>query len=251
MRLKLHSKAISLFLIAFIIIAAGCRSHYFIVKNSYDQTGINNVQNPDSNVVKIIMPYHDSLIGKMNEVIAISRVTLKKEQPEGSLGNLVCDLIMQHYSALQPDLCVVNNGGLRIGQIKDGDITMGKIYELMPFDNSMMLLYINGKQLKQLFEKVASKNGWPVSVGVSLQIEKGKLNSAYLQGNEINESKTYKLLVSDYLANGGDDCTMLKGSPRMDLKELCRDVLIAEIKLKHQKGEKIASSIDGRITEIK
>ncbi len=228
-----------------------CHSPYFIAKKNYDLTGINNVQNDDSIVVKMIQPYHDSLQGKMNQVISFSRVTLKKEQPEGALGNLVCDLIMQHYSVLHPDLCVVNNGGLRIPQISAGDITMGKIYELMPFDNGMMLLYVNGKQLQQLFEKIASKNGWPVSGGVSLQIQKNKLISAYLQGEEINETRTYKLIVSDYLANGGDDCIMLKGAPHEDLKELFRDVLIHELKQKQLKNEKIAATIEGRIVEIK
>ena len=228
-----------------------CSSHYFITKKDFDQTQISAVQNDDSVANKMVLPYHDSIQGQMAEIIAYSRVALKKEQPEGTLGNCVCDIFMQHYTSLHPDLCIVNNGGLRIGQIAEGVITKGKIFELMPFDNSMLLLYVPGKQLKQLFEKIAQKNGWPVSDGVSLQIQKGKLISAYLQGNEINESKTYKLIVSDYLANGGDECSMLKGLPREDLKELFRDALISQLLISKSKNVKIATSISGRIVEVR
>ena len=228
-----------------------CNHRFFIAEKNYDQTTINQVQYNDSIVDKLIAPYRDSLKDKMNVVIAFSKVTLKKEQPEGSLGNFVCDLMMEHYAKLHPDLCVVNNGGLRIGQIAEGKITVGKIYELMPFDNSMLLVYVSGKNLKMLFEKIAQKNGWPVSNGISLQIQSGKLISAYLNGDEIADAKTYRLIVSDYLANGGDECTMLKGLPKEDLKELFRDAIINQLKVKNEKGEKIAASIDGRITEVK
>ncbi len=242
---------LQLFFLATAFLWWSCGAHYFITKKDFDQTQISAVQNDDSVVTKMVLPYHDSIQGQMAEIVAYSRITLKKEQPEGTLGNFVCDILMQHYASLHPDLCVVNNGGLRIGQIAKGAITKGKIFELMPFDNSMLLLYVPGKQLKQLFEKIAQKNGCPVSDGVSLQIEKGKLFSAYLQGNEISEAKTYKLIVSDYLANGGDDCTMLKGLPREDLKELFRDALISQLLISKSKNEKIAASVSGRIVEVK
>jgi 2',3'-cyclic-nucleotide 2'-phosphodiesterase (5'-nucleotidase family) len=121
----------------------------------------------------------------------------------------------------------------------------------MPFDNAMTMVYVSGKNLKQLFEKIAQKKGWPVSEGVSLQIQDGKLINCYLRGQEIDDAKTYRLIVSDYLANGGDECAFLKPLPHFNLKELFRDVIISEIKNMNSKGEKISSSIDGRILEIK
>jgi 2',3'-cyclic-nucleotide 2'-phosphodiesterase (5'-nucleotidase family) len=237
--------------IAFLIAGVSCNSQYHLIKKDFETTAINRVQNDDSMAVAIINPYHDSIQGKMNEVIGYSRVVLKKEQPESSMGNFVCDAIINHFKNEKPDLCVVNYGGLRIPQIADGAITVGKIFELMPFDNTIAMVYVSGKNLKQLFEKIAQKKGWPVSDGVSLQIQDGKLINCYLKGQEIDEVKTYRLLVSDYLANGGDECTFLKPLPRIDLKELFRDVLISEIKKMNLNGEKIAASIDGRILEIK
>ncbi|MFM2225923.1 MAG: hypothetical protein RJA07_2125 [Bacteroidota bacterium] len=238
-------------LFCFLIVTFSCTTHYSMVKKDYDQTGINKVQNDDSIAVAMIAPYHDSIQGKMNAIIGYSRVVLKKEQPESSMGNFICDAIMNHYQLQKPDLCVVNYGGIRIPQISDGAITTGKIFELMPFDNGMTMIYLPGKNLKQLFEKIAQKKGWPVSEGVSLQIQDGKLISCYIKGKEIDDAKTYRLIVSDYLANGGDECNFLKPLPHIDLKELFRDVLLAEIKSMNAKGEKISSSIDGRITEIK
>jgi 2',3'-cyclic-nucleotide 2'-phosphodiesterase (5'-nucleotidase family) len=241
----------NIILLGLALIAFACSSKFTIVKKDYDVTRINKVQNEDSFATALIAPYYNSIQGKMNEIIGYSRVVLKKEQPESSMGNFVCDAIMNHYQSQKPDLCVVNYGGLRIPQIADGAISTGKIFELMPFDNGMTMIYLPGKTLKQLFDKIAQKKGWPVSEGVSLQIQDGKLISSYLKGKEIDDAKTYRLLVSDYLANGGDECSFLKPMPHIDLKELFRDVLIAEIKTMNTKGEKISSSIDGRITEIK
>jgi 2',3'-cyclic-nucleotide 2'-phosphodiesterase (5'-nucleotidase family) len=234
-----------------VIFFFSCQPKFAIIKKDFDVTTINRVQNDDSMAAAMIAPYRDSIQGKMNEIIGYSRVVLKKEQPEGSLGNFICDAIMNHYHSQKPDLCVVNYGGIRIPQIPDGAITTGKIFELMPFDNGMTMIYLSGKNLKQLFEKIAQKKGWPVSEGVSLQIQDGKLISCYIKGKEIENAKTYRLIVSDYLANGGDECNFLKPLPHVDLKELFRDVLLSEIKLMNAKGEKISSSIDGRITEIK
>ncbi|MEN9521665.1 MAG: hypothetical protein RL065_42 [Bacteroidota bacterium] len=242
-------KKILLFVL--LILSISCTSKYILVKKDFDVNAINKVQNEDSMAAVLIAPYRDSIQGKMNEIIGYSRVVLKKEQPESSMGNFVCDAIMRHYQSEKPDLCVVNYGGLRIPQIADGAITMGKIFELMPFDNGMTMIYLPGKNLKQLFEKIAQKKGWPISDGVSIQIQDGKLVSGFIKGKEIDDAKTYRLIVSDYLANGGDECTFLKPLPHIDLKELFRDVLISEIKTMNAKGEKISSSIDGRITEIK
>jgi len=223
-----------------------CQTSYTILKKDYEQTTINAVLPEDSFALKLIKPYKDSLDKEMLQVIANSRVILKKEQPEGTLCNWVCDALMDESKALKPDLCVLNYGGLRIPQISEGPVTRGKIFELMPFDNYLVLLYISGNKLQELLNLTASKKGWPVA-GLQMQLENGKAVSIFINGEALKPAKTYRLLTNDYIANGGDNCSMLLKVPSENTNLLIREVLLNYCAHLQQKGEKISSSKDGRV----
>lgn len=237
-----------LFFLLFAIAVSSCHSSYTIVKKDYDQTTMNNVVPVDSAMVQMIQPYKDSVDKTMNNIIGYAKVDLKKEQPEGTLCNWVCDALLEETAAAKPDLCVLNYGGLRVPQIAAGPITTGRIFELMPFDNLLIMLYIPGNKLQQLLDLTAEKKGWPIG-GFQMQISKEKkADNIFIKGEPINPAKTYRLLTNDYMANGGDNCSFLTGVPRENLNLLIRDVLISNCKKHNAKGEKVAASKDGRIT---
>jgi 2',3'-cyclic-nucleotide 2'-phosphodiesterase (5'-nucleotidase family) len=62
------------------------------------------------------------------------------------------------------DAGFMNQFGIR-SSIPKGNITVGKIFEMMPFDNLVVLQEIKGNVLKEFLDKTAADGGWPVSIG--------------------------------------------------------------------------------------
>ena len=78
----------------------------------------------------------------MNEVLTYSKINLTKKGSESLLGNFVTDLCLEQFSD-QADICIMNNGGLRF-PLPKGEVTIGDIYKLMPFENKLVVLELNG-----------------------------------------------------------------------------------------------------------
>ncbi len=203
----------------------------------------------DSVIWKYLSPYRDSLNSEMNVVIGKSDSVLVKAQPEGTLGNFVADaLLFQARRELNAeiDFSIVNNGGIRIPSLPSGEITMGKIFELMPFDNAIALMEVNGKIVQKLISKAAANGGWPVA-GMQYMIYKGTAEQIYINGKKLDTLATYHFVCSDYIANGGDDCTFLNAEKKMMSPILFRNLLINYILSLTAEGKTISEKLEHRV----
>ena len=203
----------------------------------------------DSNINNLIIPYRTALSEAMNVVIGHSEVALIKDRPEGTLNNFVADLLYEratHYFG-PIDLAVASYGGLRIPSISEGPITVGKIYELMPFDNEMVILKMNGELLQQLLDRIAEKKGWPISKELRFRMQDNKATEVLVNGVALHKDQIYTICLPDYIANGGDDCDFLKAAERTDLHVLVRDAILEYVKLLEGRGEHVNVLLDGRL----
>jgi 2',3'-cyclic-nucleotide 2'-phosphodiesterase (5'-nucleotidase family) len=200
-------------------------------------------------VDSIIRLYRDQLSSQMDQVIGESAMELKKQRTESTLGNWVADALLHQSikSDFGPvDIVVQNYGGLRIPSISKGPVTRGKIFELMPFDNELLILEINGEIMQQLFERMAEYGGWPMSKGNKLVFNEGGVFLAEINGHPIKHEKIYRLGISDYIANGGDDCDFLVDQKRIKTGLLIRDLLLQEVIDLTDEGKKLDSKLEGR-----
>jgi 2',3'-cyclic-nucleotide 2'-phosphodiesterase (5'-nucleotidase family) len=204
----------------------------------------------DESILKMLAPYSDSINKTMNKVIGFSTTGLTKKQPESELGNFMTDCMKemaQQKFGKKVDAAFVNYGGIR-SYLPKGDITVGRIYELMPFDNLIVLQEVNGSVLKSFLAKVAERGGWPVS-GMSYQIKEKHPQNILIDGKPIDDNAIYIIANTDYIAlQGGDDCSMLKGLPTVNIGYLFRDALIEYVQQVTKKGNPIESKIEGRVT---
>lgn len=203
----------------------------------------------DEQVADMISPYKVRLDEAMNQVIGNVAKELPIAKPESPLGNFIADLIhkkSEDYYKKNIDFTIVNYGGLRIPALPEGEITKGRIFELMPFDNMLVVLEIDANTLRQLFETMASNGGWPISRHVQYIIKDEQATDILINGEAIDEDKIYKLAVSDYLANGGDSLFFLKDKKRDNLGVLFRDAIIEYIT--EQNGEAMNATVEGRVT---
>ncbi len=211
-----------------------------------------NVQQkyPDSSIISFLQPYADSVNSSMNIVIAKLADDLEKKQPESTLGNLMADgmkVMAEKYYAVPVDAAFINFGGIRLPILKAGDITRGKVFELMPFDNIIILQKLKGDVLQQLLDHVAGRGGWPVA-GISMQIKEKKAINVMINNQSIDLNKVYTIANSDYIANGGDNCEMLISVPQINKGFLLRDALIDYFSMFTKDGKVISIQLQNRIT---
>ncbi len=225
----------ALFLVAVFALQFSCGTTYQIEKKQAGYNKINSDSLPANAVIaQMIAPYKAKLDSQMNEVIARTETDLKKEQPEGTLNNLMAEAVLWYVSSqtdLKPDVSMQNYGGIRVPYINKGAITVGKIFELMPFDNMVEVVELRSAEMTELCNHIAAYGGWAVSSGLRFKIKNGKAEQITVNGEALDENKTYKLVTSDYLINGGDNCTMLQRAvKRTPLNYKIRDAVIDYLK---------------------
>lgn len=194
---------------------------------------------------KFLKFFRDSIAIEMNTIIANNKNTLTKSAGESTLGNVLADALLietKKIENIQADFAVINLGGIRLPQLPAGDVTIGKIYELMPFDNAVVILDMHTENINSFFNYMAAIGGWPIA-GASYQIKDGRATNIIINGKPLQANQVYKLAISDYLADGGDKLEMLKQLPRFSTGVILRDMFISYFKFK----KVIEVELDGRI----
>lgn len=237
------------------LIFAFCIAFFFSCNPSYRAATVQYKDYPvantktDSSFIAFLQPYADSVNGSMNTVIATLAVDIEKKQPEGTLGNLMADamkVMAEKYYATQIDAAFVNYGGIRIPSVKAGNITKGKVFELMPFDNIIVLQKLSGKVFKQFLDHISSRGGWPVA-GLTMEIKNGKAENVMINGKALDMNAVYTVANSDYVTNGGDQCDMLRPIPQINNGSLFRNALIEYFTSFTKAGKQINVTIQNRV----
>lgn len=169
------------------------------INEAYDDININKVDS-------IVSPYRDSLKEEMREVIAYASQNFTKGRPGGALNNWAADAILSYHTRnlrlTSPAMCLLNVGGLR-NPINQGDVTVGDIYKLMPFDNEVVWVEMPMSEIPAIEAYLLKTGGEPIA---GAHLDKGKL----IFNGEGVQSESFWILTSDYLMNGGDKMTFFE-----------------------------------------
>lgn len=244
---------IKLFIILGILPACSTAPKLKKVETSMVELNSKTVSSDDSTYIKVVLPYKSKLDSIMNEVLGSSDQALLKGLPEGNLGDFVSDAVIKKTNdkykpqdKTYADICLLNNGGLR-SQLPKGKVTLGNVFELMPFENEVVILTISGEKMKQLFESLVENNGAPFS-GATVKAKGKKITELKIGGKDLDVTKIYKVVTSDYLAGGGDKYSFFSEPIKVDTMHYkLRDAIIDYIKEETKKGNTIKAEIDGRI----
>jgi 2',3'-cyclic-nucleotide 2'-phosphodiesterase (5'-nucleotidase family) len=207
----------------------------------------------DSSILQLTLPYKTKMDAEVNILIGKSEQPISKDQPEGLLGNFVADLALQESRKYyypednkNIDFCFLNNGGLRAA-LPEGDITKRNIFEVMPFENELIVLTLKGSDVNLLLNYIVSKGGIPIG-GVRMKIKNKEAEEVTINNVPFDSTKTYKAVTSDYLANGGDNLLFLAEIKQRDYVNLkIRDAMIEYIQQLTKDGKMISPKLDGRI----
>ncbi len=240
-------------LIVFLSILFSCKNQQYKVDTiKSNQTTIDSKLSSDSTITQFIAPYRDKLHDEVNVILSYTPKTLTRDDGErqSSLGNIYADICYEKANAIfkttnnkDIDLAMFNFGGVR-QSVNKGDIKVKNIFNLMPFENMLVVVELDGKHTKELFKYFEEKQlAHPIS-NVNLVFNGEKLETITINGKPFDENKNYYVLTSDYLQHGGDRMNFFKNPVELySLDYKVRDAILDYLK----ETDTIKSGLDNRI----
>lgn len=243
-------------LITWFFLYLSCRTQY--VPYSVEKRNLivsDSLFSVDSQIIRGYLPYKNILEKDMKRVVGFTSEEMVKGRPESNLTNFLADLILEEGKKIadeldrnfSPVISYFNYGGIRT-VLPKGEITVGKIYELMPFENELVFLKLSGEQVQEFLNVVAEKGGESVG-GVRFKISADSAANVEVSEKPLNRNEYYWLVTNDYVAAGGDGLEVF--TQRADFvagNQKIRDVIITHLEKKQEAGEVITSKPDGRIS---
>jgi 2',3'-cyclic-nucleotide 2'-phosphodiesterase (5'-nucleotidase family) len=117
----------------------------------------------------------------------------------------------------------------------------------MPFENEIVVLTLTPENTQELMNYIARSGGVPVT-GIKMGIQKNEAVNIFVNGKPFDKNKNYKIVTSDYLAEGGDKMFFFKNPIMKETPGLkIRDVLIEYMIEENKKGKTLSAKKDGRV----
>ena len=200
----------------------------------------------DTDYIAHLAPIKADLEREMNVEIGYAPEAMWVGSPECPMLNWATDRLWeaakQYYDG-PVDIAIANMGGMRCSW-KAGPITKEMVFELMPFDNQLVVLTLKGSDIIALCESFARYGAQGVA-GMRVKIVDNQLADVQIGGKAVDPNATYTVATSDYLSGGADHMEALKNySERWNSDLLIRDLYLQAVKDQHLVG----ADVDGRMT---
>ena len=216
----------------------------------------------DAAVERMLKPYSGK-VRALNVVIGKLDGQLRKVGVgAGSLGNFVTDGIRSQASAKLGKpvlLAVTNSGGLRKNTIAAGELRASDIFELMPFENTLVQVDLRGEDILKLLAVILDSRDAQSGAKIQYRVnaDKAELVSAKFvdrQGKEteIDPQGTYSIITIDYLLNlaSGRYSILQRGKNPTPLGLTLRDALMSYVKAETAAGRQIQATLDTRFVNV-
>lgn len=206
---------------------------------------------------EILAPYQELMNEKMNVRLASAPESLNRTKVSGqcTLGNFTSDalrIVGEKLSGRPIEVSVMNKGGLR-SDLPSGEITLGNLFSIYPFENTVALIDLRGSDLKELIESNAGRglDCWSgIQIDLELLEKEGRLTATNIlvNGKAIDPEKVYHLCCIDYLAEGNGGMTALtRAINYTNSGILLRDAMIDYVKELDAAGKPVTALLDDRI----
>lgn len=140
--------------------------------------------------------------------------TAAEAYPDKNLvGYFVADSYLQATNKLGVTLALMNPGGVR-SNLEAGKITFNAANSVCPFRNSLVIAEMTGDEIIQVLND--SKGSLIPSKGSSYKVAGGGVRDVIISGQPLDKAKTYKVVVNNFMAGGGDNLATLKNVRKLD-----------------------------------
>ncbi len=214
----------------------------------------------DSKLDKKLSKYVDKkrkmLQKQMNVVIAHSETELESYPLESPLSNFLTDLLLKkspeyidNEAFTNIDVSILNFGGIRTS-MPAGDVTIGDIYSISPFDNHITFILLKGSELKKVFSRFTESLNAAYS-GLQISFKNGNVVDISIKDKEIDDEAIYKLVTLDFISAGGDHILEDINFEEIEYtNSTFREFLIIELSSMKENKVIIRSTVDGRAKKL-
>ncbi|WP_158851495.1 5'-nucleotidase C-terminal domain-containing protein [Algibacter sp. L1A34] len=247
-----------LFILLNIFVFSGCKEHNLhLTKIEGKQIAITDSIEANKEIDAYIKPFRDRIERDLDSVLAYSVDTYSKNDGEynSAVGNFMADAVFSESNPIfksrtgkDIDVVLLNYGGIR-SILSKGNVTKRTAFGLMPFENSIVVTALKGVQMDSMINYLSrAKKAHPIS-GLKIKLDKNyKILEAKVNGENIENDRTYYVATNDYLYNGGDNMSFFKTNDSLYILDYkIRNALID----KFIKLDTINPVIDDRFTQIK
>ena len=224
---------------------------YIISKVSYED----NIKVLDSiddiEIELIIKPFRDK-IKTLEKTVGFSKesYSIRDGKLESTLGNLIADILYEEsnpefykITSNNIDFALFNYGGVR-GTLNKGEITQHDLFTIMPWKNLATVVKIKGEKVIDLVDYFNKENLAHPSTRLEIEFINKKIKKILINKRKFDKNKSYYVLTSNFLQEGGDKMTFFKDPLELyNLNLNLRDLLIKSIENK----KTIESKLDNRI----
>jgi 5'-nucleotidase len=199
---------------------------------------------PRADLAALVARYRDAAKADESRIIGTLAGPATRDSGksgESLLGNLIADAQLAATSA--PDnggaqIAFMNPGGLRadVVPLADGKVTFGSVFAAQPFGNTLVVKSFTGTQLRELLEQQFSDPNYVRILSPSTGFRFGydltkpagqRIIFATLNGAPLEDTKTYRVAVSDFLSNGGDGFSVFPAGTSPVVGDVDLEALVA------------------------
>ncbi len=184
-------------------------------------------------------------VAKLADPIAETAVAMELRSPE--LGNFVVDRILEIASNVngEPiDGAFTNLGGIR-DSIPKGPISYKTISQVLPFENTVVIMEVTGEQLYTIASALArGKGGNPIAGFTIEAYSDWTIKEVKVNGEPVDRERVYTIATNNYLANGGGGMEFLADYRQSDTGVLLRDAVAEYVAREGKAGRKITPPTD-------
>ncbi len=212
----------------------------------------------DPDVDAVLAPY-SAKVHELDAPIGKLLGELKKGgMGAGSLGNFVADALRARAEVKLDKpvlLAITNSGGLRKNEFAEGNLSSNDIYQLLPFENALVVLDLTGEQLRRFLNIVVTHRDAQSGARITYrtnekkesEIVAVKLGSGGAVEREIDPQATYTIVTIDYLVKRGGDYSILQEAKNVrPLGLTMRDAVLDYVKAETAAGRAVKATLDGR-----
>ena len=235
--LKKYNDVFKLFVIflTLLFVVSCSKQNYNVTKITGKRIPITEKGNQVPEIESFIKPYREHINKDLDSDLSYCPVTLEKSGKwQSTIGNLMADvslmrgnLVIEARENKKIDICLLNSGGIR-SILPKGNITARNAFEIMPFENSMVVIALKGTQIIEMVDfLIADKKAHPLA-GITFTIDKNNQSKNILvQGKSLQKDTVYYVGTNDYLSDGGDNMNFFKKAvQKYDLDYKLRNILI-------------------------
>lgn len=247
-----------LLLFTSLIFIVSCKNPDFrVTEIKGQQLAVSDSVEANDSITEFIEPYKSHIDQEMNTVLAYSVASLVKTDGDlnTAIGNMMADAVLelsnpvfQKRTGKTIDMVLLNYGGIR-SSLNQGDITTRSAFQIMPFENEVVVANMDGKAVRELVRYlIDSGTAHPVA-GLELVLgPNNAIEKLLIGGKPLKNNEEYFVATNDYLLQGGDNMIFFtQASEVFNLDYKIRNLLIDYFR----KHDTLAPVKDARFIKLK